>query len=112
MGNADRIGDLDFELLGQASGNEIFGDIASRIGARAIDFGGVFSRECTAAVASHASVGVDDDLAPGQPSIGDRTALSESPLGLTKNFVFLSSSSLRDRLTDHHVEHAFLDLFV
>src|SRR6185312_427560 len=65
-----------------------------------------------AAVASHASVGVDNDLASGQPGVGDRAALSESTTGIDEVFRLLVEELTWDRFADHHVEHAFFDLFV
>ena len=48
--------------------------MAGRVGGRPIHFGGVLARECTPTVAGESAVGVDDDLAPGEPSVPDRAA--------------------------------------
>src|ERR1035437_8857858 len=64
--DADAVGKLDFEAVGQAGGNDVLGDPAGGISGRAVHLGGILAREGATAVAGHAAVCVDDDLAAGQ----------------------------------------------
>ena len=75
--HADGIRQLHFKAIGQPSGDDVFGDIAGGIGGATIDLGRIFARECTTAVAGHATVGVDDDFAAGQAGITMRTTNNE-----------------------------------
>src|ERR1700704_6038298 len=69
VGNADGIGDLDGAALGDAGRDHVLGEIARRIGRGAVDLGRVLAGERAAAVRSVAAVGIDDDLAAGQPAV-------------------------------------------
>ena len=77
VGNADGIGDLDGAALGDAGRDHVLGEIARRIGRGAVDLGRVLAGERAAAVRSVAAVGIDDDLAAGQPAVAIGTADDE-----------------------------------
>ena len=77
--DADRVGDLHLAAVGQAGGDHVLGHIARRVGGRAVDLARVLAAERAAAVARHAAVGVDDDLAAGQAGVADRAADHEPP---------------------------------
>ena len=72
--DADRVRDLRLAPLGEPGGDDVLRDLAHRVRGRAVDLGRVLARERAAAVAGHAAVGVDDDLAAGEPAVGVRTA--------------------------------------
>ena len=55
-------------------GDHVLGHVPHRVRGRAVDLGRVLAAERAAAVAGHAAVGVDDDLAAGEPAVGVRTA--------------------------------------
>ena len=76
--DADRVGDLDLGAVGEPGGDDVLGHVAGRVGGRAVDLGGVLAAERAAAVAGHAAVGVDDDLAPGQAAVAHRAADHEA----------------------------------
>ncbi len=78
VGDADRVRHLDLEAVGQAGGDDVLGHPAGRVGGRAIDLGRVLAGEAAAAVAGHAAVRVDDDLAAGQAGIAHRPADHEA----------------------------------
>src|SRR4029453_6699415 len=65
VGDADGVGDLDLAALGQAGRDHVLGHPADGVGGRPVDLGRVLAGEGAAAVAGHAAVGVDDDLAAG-----------------------------------------------
>ena len=62
-GYADGISQLDFAFVSQAGSDDVLGDVTSCIGSRTVDFCGVLAGESTAAMTSHAAIGIDDDLA-------------------------------------------------
>ncbi len=78
LGDADGVGDLDLEAVGQTGSDHVLGHPARGIGAAAVDLGRVFAAECATAVAGHAAVGVDDDLAAGQAGVAHRPADDEA----------------------------------
>ena len=82
VGDADRVGDLDLAALGEPGGDDVLGHVAGRVGRRAVDLRGVLAREGAAAVAGHAAVGVDDDLAAGEAAVADRAADHEAAGGV------------------------------
>ena len=77
-GDADAVGDLDLEAVGEPGRDDVLGDPAGRVGGRAVDLGRVLAREGATAVAGHAAVAVDDDLAAGQAGVAHRPAGDES----------------------------------
>ena len=79
MRDADRVGDLDLAALGQAGGDDVLGDVARRVRRGAVDLRRVLAAEGAAAVAGHAAVGVDDDLAAREAGVADRAADDEPP---------------------------------
>src|SRR5688572_22293975 len=80
--HADRVGHLDLDAVGEAGGHDVLRDVAGHVRRRAVDLRRVLARERAAAVAAHAAVGVDDDLAPGQPAIALGAAGDESAGGV------------------------------
>ena len=78
LGHADRVGDLDLALVGEAGGDDVLRDVARRVGGRAVDLGRVLAAERAAAVRAGAAVGVDDDLAAGQAAVALRAADDEA----------------------------------
>ena len=72
--DADRIGHLHLGAVGQPRRDDVLGHIARGVGGTAVDLRGVLAAERATAVARHAAVGVDDDLAPRQPAVAHRPA--------------------------------------
>ena len=79
-GDADAVGDLDLEAVGEAGGDDVLGHPARGVRGGAVDLRRILAAERAAAVAGHAAVGVDDDLAPGQPGVAHRSA-GDEPAG-------------------------------
>src|SRR5258706_1195909 len=59
--DSDRVGNLYLAPLREARSDDVLGHVARVVAGRAIDLRGVFAAERPTAVASHATVGVDDD---------------------------------------------------
>src|SRR5690606_17147902 len=74
LGHADGVGDLDFATLGEAGSDDVLGHVTTGVGGRTVNLGRVLAGEGAAAVAGHAAVGVDDDLAAGQAAVAHRAA--------------------------------------
>ena len=74
MRDADRVGDLELAAVGEAGGDDVLRDVARGVRGRAVDLGRVLARERAAAVRRSAAVGVDDDLAAGEPGVAHRPA--------------------------------------
>ena len=77
-GLADGVGDLRLAAAGEARGDDVLGDPAHGVGRGAVDLRRVLAGEGAAAVAGHAAVGVDDDLATGQAGVAHRAADDEA----------------------------------
>ena len=76
--DADRVGDLHLAAIREARRDDVLRDPPGRVGGRAIDLRRVLAGERAAAVAGHAAVGVDDDLAARQAAVADRAADDEA----------------------------------
>ena len=88
LGHADGIGELHRGALGHAGGDDVLGQVARRVGRRAVDLGRILARERPAAMRCRTAIGVDDDLAARQARVAIRPADHEGtgrvhpPLGL------------------------------
>ena len=78
--DADAVRDLDLEPVGEARGDDVLGDPAGGVGGRAVDLRRILAAESATAVAGHAAVRVDDDLAAGQARVAHRPA-GDEPAG-------------------------------
>ncbi len=76
--DADGVRQVDLAAFGQAGGDDVLGHPARRVRRRAVDLGRILAGEGAAAVACHAAVGVDDDLAAGQAGVAEWTADHEA----------------------------------
>ena len=65
VGNANSVGDLDFDLVGQAGSHDVLRNPTGGVRGGTIDLGRVLAGERATAVMGGATVGVDDDLAAG-----------------------------------------------
>src|SRR5208282_3101156 len=80
--NTDGVGELHFAAVGQAGGYDVLRDITRHVGGRAIHLGRILAAERAAAVTSHATIGVYDDLASGQSGIAHGAADDEASGGI------------------------------
>ena len=100
VGHADGVGDLDLAAAGGAGGDHVLGDPAGGVGGRAVDLGRVLAGEGAAAVAGHAAVGVDDDLATGEAGVADGTADDEAAGRVDEDLVVVVGELLGDDRAD------------
>src|SRR5512139_2195742 len=76
--DADRVADLHHAPVGEPGGDDVLRHIAAGVGSGAVDLGRILAGERAAAVRGRAAVGVDDDLAAGQPGVAHRAADDEA----------------------------------
>src|SRR5690606_11692057 len=99
--HADRVGELDGAAISEPCGHHVLGEIARRIGGRAVDLGRVLAREGAAAMRGRAAIGVDDDLAAGEAAIPVGSADDELACGIDPPFAILGDRQhLADGLAD------------
>src|SRR4030042_309956 len=82
VGFADNVSDLNLHAVGKSGSNDVLGNIARHVRRRAVDLGGVFTGEGTAAVPGNAAVSIHDYLAAGAAGIGNGPADNEPPGGV------------------------------
>ena len=100
-GHADGVRHLDLAAPGRAGGHHVLGHPARRVGGGAVDLGGVLPREGPTAVAGHAAVGVDDDLAAGEPGVGVGPAQLETTRGVGEDAQRRGVEVGRQQRVDH-----------
>ena len=66
---ANSVGDLNFNTVGKLGGDYVLGNPSTHISGRAVHFAGILAGKRSTPVTSLSTVGVHDDLPPGQPGI-------------------------------------------
>ena len=99
--HTDGVGHLHFATTCSAGRHHVLGHPASGVRSRAVDLRGVFAAERSTAVATHAAVRVDDDLATGQTGVGVRSTLHELACRVHVHRVVVFGELRRDRRTNH-----------
>src|SRR6266568_8463020 len=112
LGDPDGVGDLDLAAAGEARGDHVLGDVATHVGSRAIDLGRILAAESPAAMAAHAAVGVDDDLAAGDAGVPHGAADHEAPGGVDEDLRLPVDALLRQRLRDDLLADGGVELLV
>ena len=107
LGLADRVGDLRLAAVGQAGGDHVLGHPAHRVRGAAVHLGRVLAGERAAAVPGHPAVGVDDDLAAGQPGVAHGPPISNRPVGLTSSRY---AGGVDVQAVEHRVDHEVADV--
>src|SRR5262245_19555989 len=80
--HADGVAHLQRAAVGEPRRHHVLGEIARGIGRRAVDLGRILAREGAAAMRSCPAIGVDDDLAPGEPRVAVMAANDETSGGI------------------------------
>ena len=106
---ADGIGELHLALPGQAGSHDVLGNPAAHVGGGAVHLGRILAGEGTTAVAAHATVGVHDDLAPGEAGITLRTTHDELAGRVDQILGVLGEHVLGQHLLDHLLDAELLD---
>ena len=112
-GYADGVGELEFAALGEAGGHDVFGHIAGHIGGGAVDLRWILAGEAAAAVAAHAAVGVDNDLAAGEAGVAGGAADDKAAGGIHIVLgIFVEEAGRFEYRSDDLVDDGLPDLFV
>jgi len=110
--HADGVGHLDLAAGGEPGGDDVLGGPARGVGGGAIHLRGVFAAEGAAAVAAHAAVGIDDDLAPGDAGVAHGSADDEAPGGVDVDLVAAVEQLSGDGGVDDVLDDALGDVGV
>mmetsp|Transcript_48062 Transcript_48062/g.94926 ORF Transcript_48062/g.94926 Transcript_48062/m.94926 type:complete len:307 (+) Transcript_48062:1372-2292(+) len=82
VSDTDGVRDLDKAALGESGCNNGLGGPASSVGGRAVDLGGVLSREGTTTVRTPTAIGINDDLAASEAGVSVGASDDEAPRGV------------------------------
>jgi len=110
MGMTNGVGELDFHAIGEASGDNVFGDIPTHVGGAAVNFGGVFTAEGATPVATGSAVGIDDDFATGQAAIPFGSPDDEATGGVHEEFGAVIEHPFGENFADELFDNELLDL--
>ena len=108
--DADGVRDLHLAAARDAGGDHVLGHVAHRVRGRAVDLGRVLAAERAAAVAGHAAVGVDDDLAAGEAAVGVRPTELERAGRVDQHLEVVVGELLGDRGLDDVLDEVGLHL--
>jgi len=112
FGDADGVGKLDLGAVGEAGGDDVFGDVARDIGCRAVDLGRILTRESSAAVTAGSAVGIYDDFAAGEAGVAHRSADDEAAGGVDVVLGMLVEPRGREHGLDHMLENVGVEIVV
>src|SRR5262249_42162142 len=84
-GATDRVRDLDLAAVRKSGRDKVLRDVAGRIRRGAVDLRGVLAAEGAATVARNATIGVYDDLAPGESGVRGGAAQLETSAGVDQH---------------------------
>src|SRR5579872_56863 len=110
--HADGVGDLHLAALGDAGRDHVLGDVARVVAGAAVDLARVLPAEGTAAVTTHAAVGVHDDLATRQAAVALGPPDDEAPGRVDVHLGRLVDELLRERLVDDQLDDRLAQLLV
>ncbi len=110
--HTNRVGDLQLEALRQAGRDDVLGDIARRIGRRAIHLCRILAAERPAAMARHAAVGVHDDLAPRQAGVAHWPADGEAARRIDEELGVCIQHLRRNHRSDDVLDHVGTNLLL
>ena len=95
-------------------GDDVLRHVPHRVRGRAVDLGRVLAAERAATVPGHAAVGVDDDLATGEATVGVRATELERAGGVDEHLVVVAGEHLGhgglDHVLDEVVAHLAVDV--
>lgn len=106
----DGVGHLHLDPFSQPGGDDILGHPAHRVRRRPVHLGRILAGEGAAAVAGPAAVGVDDDLAAGEPGIAHRPAEHELAGRVHQHPHRRRVQGFVGQVVEHGVEHLFPDV--
>ena len=112
IGDADCVGDLYFGALSDTRRDDVLRHVARGVCARSVYFRGVLARKSPAAVSCAASIGVDDDLSPGESRVTDRAPDYEPPGRVYVGLHVFVEKFVRHYFPDYVTLQVLCDLFL
>ena len=108
MGDADRIGKLQFTLIRKAGSHQVLRRVSGCVSRGTVHLRAVLSRESAAAVTGISAVRINNNLPSSQAAVAVGAADHETPCGIDKEFRILIHHLRRK----HLVENIFLNIRV
>src|SRR5260221_1210723 len=112
LGDADRIGELNFSAAGEAGGDDVLGDVAGHVAGRAVYFGRILAGEGATAVTAVTAVGIHNDFAAREASIAHWPADDEAAGGVDVIFRFCVEHVRGNDRLDHVLHDRLAKIFV
>src|SRR5208283_542879 len=106
LGHADGVSELHFAAVGELGRDNIFRNVPRHVGRRSIYLRRIFPAEGAAAVAAHATVGIHDDLSPGEPRVAHGAADDEASRGIDVVLRILVEQMRRNHRLNHMFENS------
>ncbi|MPN06632.1 hypothetical protein SDC9_153888 [bioreactor metagenome] len=103
IGNPYRISHLKLAFFSQPGGNDVLGYVTTHIRGGTVHLARIFTGEGAAAVRTDSAVGIDNDLATGQPGVGMRPAEHKLAGGIDIVFDVVIKQRRRNNLVHHLV---------
>src|SRR5580704_4475482 len=105
IGHANGVCELNFTPVRQPSRNNVLRDVTRHVRSRAVHLGRILAAESAAAMPPHATVGVHNNLAAGQPGIAHGPANHEATCGIDVILRVLVEEMSRNRSLNHVPEN-------
>lgn len=99
---------LDEDSVSELGSDQRFGDIASIVGCRSVDLGGVLSRVSTTSVRCPTTVGVDNNFSSSETGISSRTSNIEASRGVD-DILGVDQEFLRANLLNDLIDKSIAD---
>src|SRR5579862_1967788 len=112
FGDADGIGELNFDLGSETGGYDIFCNVTRHVACGAVNLGWIFSGKRAATVAAISAIGVHDDLAAGKSRVTHRPAGNETAGGIDVVFGFLIDHGFGEDGADDFIHYCFFQVAV
>src|ERR1700716_1371464 len=112
MRATDDVRELYLEAIRENRLDHVLRDIARRVCRGPVDLRRILATECAAAVARVATVGVNDDLPPGEAGVAHRPADGERARAVDEVLRLRVEPTLRDRRLHDDVADLGLDAFM
>src|SRR3984957_2522100 len=109
------VSELNLSARSQTGRDDVLGNVAAHVSGAAIYLRRILAAESAAAVPAHATVAVNNDLAPGQSRVALRAADDEAPGGIDEKLRLLvqhggGQDFLNDFLDDESLDFLMFDI--
>src|SRR5262249_29657725 len=112
VGMPDCVSELHFALRRELRRDDVLRDPAAHVSGATVHLRRVLAGERAAAMTAHATVGIHDDLAPGEPGVALWAAHNEAAGWIDEEFGFVGKQLLGQHLFDDLFDAELLDVLV